>query len=183
MSRKKPGKRINKRQSVNSVLVNIQKMEKSLVDAPIKLVAQLNKEINAQKKKEVKLGKTINKVNQTMKKAESKINAIENAAKNTSASKKQLKKTKKAYDTAELSQSKLTAEIQMVTHIIESCTDKQNKLNALSKCLTQFEKDWIKSSKTSPNKAKSKKEKVKLAAVPSSEMDEVTQDNVTELAS
>src|SRR5262245_30132672 len=110
MPRTKSKKRANKRQ-VNNILTTVQKLEMELLQTPSKLAAQLDKEINAHKKKENKLAKAFNKAQNKLNSAEAKIKAAENA-KSPKAGKKQLKVAKKMYNQAAEIHADLNKQLQ-----------------------------------------------------------------------
>lgn len=158
MPRNKIVKRTNKRQASNNVMANVQKMENEWMLAPAKLAAQLNKEVNAHKRKENKLKKAADKIQVTLARAETRIKSASQA--NTPTSKKTLKKAKKIHNEASKAHSDVNKKWKQATQALTSLLDKYAKLIALDKHLSQFEKEWIKSIKALKAKAKSKKDKV-----------------------
>lgn len=200
MPRNKNVKRTKKRQSKqSSVLASVKKTEISLMQTPSKLAAQLNKEINALKKIEIKLKNAISKNKTLVKNAEMRIESV-TKSKNTPSSKKKLMKAKKIFGQAIKSYDELDNKLQDIVTRLAALSQQQTRLISLNKYLGQFEKEWAKSKKTSSKaeakktKAKARsKAKIKLVTSPAAEQpavpaDEVTFDDlrfdeVTELAS
>jgi len=163
MPRNKIAKRTKKRQTINNVLANMQKIEMDLMRIPAKLAAQLNKEVNTHQRKERKLTKAVNKVNSLLIKAETRVqSAIESK---TASSKKMLKKAKKAYNDMAKTHTELNNQLQYISNTLGLLLNKQDKLISLDKHLSQFEKEWAKASKKTKATAKSKKAKVKTKSV------------------
>jgi len=162
MPRNKSTKRTNKRQSVSNILVSVQKMEMELLQAPAKLAAQLDKEINNHKKQEKKLINAQNKVNKQMMTAEKRFNK----AKTSGAGKKQLKAAKKIYSAVTEAHAGVTKQLQVIKNTLAALLDKQSKFTAIGKSLNQFNKEWAKAAKQAKakpqaTKVKSKKSKAK----------------------
>lgn len=159
MPRNKIAKRTKKRQTINNVLANLQKMEMDLMRIPAKLVAHLDKEVTAYKRKENKLVKAANKANSALIKAEARLqSAIDSKS---ASSKKTLKKAKATYNTVTKTQDDLNDQLQHICNTLDLLVNKQDKLISLDKCLNQFEKDWVKASKKSKSNAANKKGKGK----------------------
>lgn len=155
MPRKKSTKRTNKRQKATNVLVNVQKMEKDFIQTPLKMAAQLTKEIKKHQKQESKFNKTISKLNNQLKKTEGRINAI-TKAKPTATSKKKLKVLTKKYNQAQAIQSQFDKQLQTVTNSLDNLLSNQARFNALGKCINQFNNDWAKAAKKAKAEAKAK---------------------------
>lgn len=174
MSRNKTAKRTAKRPSPskNITLATAQKIEKDFVEAPARLIAQLNKEIAAAQTKENKLKNAANKIKAQVKNSEARVKAAAKA-KNTSAGKKQLNVAKKAHAEIAKAQADLDKQLKEANQSLESIANKHAKFVALSKHLSQFEKEWakkakkLKASKKAKIKAKTKKvtAKAKLPVV------------------
>lgn len=161
MSRKKTARRIRQAKKPN---LSFMKMEQDFQDAPGKLTILLNKQIDTIKKKENKLKNVISKINAQAKKTEAKLlDAAQ--VKNASVRKKRLATAKKGHHKIMSILSDLNKELKEITKTLEHATKKQSKLAALRKHLTQFEKDWAKSSKQMKLKSKPHKENNKIARV------------------
>jgi hypothetical protein len=154
MPRTKSKKRTNKRQTVSNILVSVQKMEIDFMQAPSKLAAKLDKEINAHKKQEKKLTKVLNKITSQMNSAEARLEAADGKANFTRAGKKRLKAVKKMYSAALEAHTQASKQLQTVADTVASLLDKQSKFVALDKCLSIFDKEWVKAAKNAKVKAK-----------------------------
>jgi hypothetical protein len=145
MPRKKIAKRANPRQ-MNNNLTTLQKMENDFWATPAKLAAQLNKEISVSKQNENKIKNEVKKCQQQLKSADASIKAA--AKVKTVAGKKQLVRAKKLYKLAVQEFANLNKQCNEATKSLHQLMQKQLKLIALSKYLKQFDKEWIKNSKT-----------------------------------
>ena len=172
MSRKKTAKRVTKQ--YDNGLSTVIKMEKDFYQTPVKLVSQLNKEINRIKKNEHQVKQALNKLDNQLKKLSQKSHS-----KVTYKLEKQLLKEK----------SNLAKQLQNVTGLMQTATEKQEKLLAASKYLNQFEKEWAKGAKKSKVASTKKKgvsvknSKPKLAVVENTpELEQVTDVEFDEVA-
>lgn len=160
MPRNKSTKRTAKRQTANNILSNVIKMEKDLLATPAKLATQLDKEINAQKQKENKSIKALNKIKAAVANAEARSKDAQ--SKTTPTAKKQFKKFKKAYAVAIKMQAIADKQHQDISITLESLINKQSKLIEMNKYLNQFEKEWSKNSKKMHAKPKASKKSAKV---------------------
>lgn len=174
MSRKKPAKRPATRQTTAKAVkaakpakitakssMNVHQMEKDFQDTPAKLIASIKKEIAAQTQKQTKAKSALVKLAKQIKSSEKRIKA---AGKNkTAAGKKQLTAAKKLH--AEMMKSEIahTKEIKEAATSVAALQMKAKKMAALSKYISQFEKDWAKQEKEAAAKA-NQKEKEKMKA-------------------
>lgn len=159
MPRKKTAKRNTKRsviQKSTGPILNTQKMQKELLQAPIKLAARINKEALGLKQKENKLQSAIAKIKNQLKNTEARIKAA-SKSKNTAAGKKQLKVAKKVHSEALKAQTGLAKQLNEVAKALESASLEQAKLSALRKHLNQFEKEWTKQAREQKAKTKTAK--------------------------
>src|SRR5262249_40079165 len=145
--------------SVSNILASVQKMEMELLQAPSKLAAQLDKEINHHKKQENKLQNALNKVNKRLNATEARLNSYKE--KTSAAGKKQLKKVTKLYNKVSDAHADLSDQLNAVNNILETLLDKQTKFISLGKNLSQLNKEWAKSAKNAKVKSKPQAKKVK----------------------
>ncbi len=165
MPRKKIARRKPKNQQVNTVAA-LQKMEKDFLQAPARLAAQLNKEINSTKQQESKLKKSLSQVNSQLQNSEKRIRASSPA--NTATAKKQLRIAKLAQKTNAKEKANLQKQLNAITKELQATAIKRAKFVAVQKHINQFEKDWIKQAKALQAKAKTQpkaKAKAKKAAM------------------
>lgn len=142
MSRKKNiTKSQAKRKSAKS-LNKTQKLEKDFLSTPAELTAHFSKEIVALKQTESKLKANFAKFKIQAQKAKTRVKATA-AAKAISA---------------------LTKQLNDIAKAIAAASQKQAKMAALRKTLSQFEKDWSKKSKAEKVKKLSKIKMKKSAA-------------------
>lgn len=160
MPRNKAAKRNASRHSNNALAIT-QKMEKEFIGIPAKLATHLQKEIASLKQKENKIKSALNKIKSQVKTWDAKIKASSKAK--TSTAKKQLAAAKKAQSKLNKTQAMLTADLNATSKLIAEIAAKHAKFSSLSKVLSQFNKDWVKSAKKSKTtiKAKAKKSKSK----------------------
>lgn len=162
MRRNKTVKRVNKRQSTKvNTATSVQKMEKDWMETPSKLAKQLDKEISAQQKQEKKLAKAVSKLAKSMQKSEARIAKAEKN-KNPSMAKKKIKAAQKEFSANNKIFADLTKQLDAVSQTTAATVAKQAKLTALTKHISQFEKEWNKAAKT--EKANAKPQKVKATS-------------------
>ncbi|HEX4046176.1 MAG TPA: hypothetical protein VHZ76_10985 [Gammaproteobacteria bacterium] len=154
MARKKTAKRqVSKRDGLSI----IKKLEKDFLTAPAKLTASFNKAIKALKKQKSKLEGALNRISGQVKKGEKRLGQALQST--TSKGKKLAKTEKKALAKTTKNRAQLTKQLQQLTKSIEETANKQEKILALRKQLSQFEKEWrpTQSKSTANIKAKAKK--------------------------
>lgn len=165
MARTKMKKRSGKKnQAKSNVWGTVQQLENELMRVPAKLAVLVNKEVNAQAKKEAKLQKATDKAQTALLKAEARVKSADKAAP-TAASKKKLKVAKKTHQQAADAHLALDKQLQQTTLVVESLLDKQDRLVALDKHLNQFEKEWAKPKATAAKKTVKSKSKPKMSLV------------------
>jgi predicted nucleic acid-binding Zn-ribbon protein len=160
MSRKKITKRSKKVQksTKSSVKVSrVQKLEQEFLSAPTKIMAELSKECATLKKQETKIMKTLSKT-------KTQLNAAEKRIKQATGNKKQLAAAKQQVKDITSLQNSLTKQLHNVSKTLAARMNDQARFAALSKHLTQFNKDWVKQSR----KTKAKKLKIKKTKATSS---------------
>lgn len=172
MPRNKTAKRTAKRHRMIKPLANTQKIEMDFMGAPAKIIAQLNKDVTVLKQKEIKLIAAVNKIKAQVNKCETRIKSAEKA-KNASARKKQLKIAKNEYSETLKAQKELIYQHKEIIELRDAASEHHNKMVALSKHLSQFDKEWAKKSKQmkaekkAKLKAKPKKESAKTRTMSS----------------
>src|SRR5204863_5600003 len=97
----------------SSALGSAQKVEKTLLKTPSKLVAQLKKEISACKKVEARLKKTVGKNKMLADKTASRLHALN--AKGTPTSKKKINKAKKLLTQTTKTNTELSKQLDNTT--------------------------------------------------------------------
>jgi transposase len=149
MSRKLK-KRAAKRQAPpTNTKALISKFEKDLLSTPSQLVAQLNKEINKLKQKELQIRKALVKLSTVINKSEKQ---AANKLKPSGQSQKKLKQAKKA-------QTALQQEAKQTTQLLKTTQEQRKKLLALSKYIAQFKTVWTNASKQVSKKRQISKER------------------------
>lgn len=156
MPRNKSTKRARKQQKSSNPLVGIQKMEMDWLKAPAKMAAQLAKQIQINEKQESKLNKAVKKINAQANKAEAKVESA--------VAKKQIKIATKKLDAIVKAQSDFNKQLQMITNTLDGLNGTRSRLNALQKCIHQFNADWNKAAKNA-NSNKKQKNRPKLTPV------------------
>jgi hypothetical protein len=154
MPRKKTMKRVNKQQKVTHILKNMQKMEMDWMKLPSKLAIQINKEVNKNKKQESKLKKALNKTEKALTGFASSIKKLKNKPQN----KKQLKVKVNAQSSAMKLHNDLKKQLQDTMETVDTLLASHFRISALDKYVSQFDKEWKKSKKSSaqPSKRKTK---------------------------
>ena len=159
MPRKKTKKVSNKRNTTKmKSFVDMKKMENDFVTTPSKLAAIINKDINAFKQQ-------ISKLQSALKKAAAFVAAGEKKVKSAST-KKQTSVAKKSLAEAKSIQSTLNKQLTDTHKLLDNAVAKHAKFNAISKVLSQFEKDWKKKPVASKVKSASKPKMKKRAKAP-----------------
>ena len=159
MRRKKSVKRANKKQTANNILATVQKVEKDWLKTPVKLAAQLEKEIKAHNKREKKLGKLVSKLDHALQKSEARIAKAENNAP-SAANKKQLKAVLKKFDAKSKLYDASCQQLDAIAASLNPIAEKHAEIVALINYVNQFQKEWKKASnnaKAKPQQAKNKK--------------------------
>jgi len=147
----------------------IKKMEKEFMQAPAKIVAQINKDLKSIKQKEIKLSKAANKNQHQLHNAESRLVSAEKSS-HTAAGKKRFKIMQRKHDALVKAQDKLNQQVETHSGRVTEMENQQAKFNAIIKQLAQFDKDWAKNSKMNASaanaKTKNRKQKQKDVEIP-----------------
>lgn len=160
MPRNKTAKRSSKRGTVKNSMSHYQTIEKEFMGIPGKFASQVKKDIQTHKQKENKLKAAWNKSKKAVKTAETRVKAA-TKNKTTVAGKKTWNTSKKAYAEAVSHHSGLKKQMTEMSDVVGTLVAKHAKLSALSKNLTQFNRDWTKQAKTALATKATKKTKTK----------------------
>lgn len=146
MPQKKTAKRAAKRRTKITAAVTWQQMEKDFQTAPTKMAAQLTKDVSNHRKKQSGLQIEINKIKERVKKTETRINTAKKI-KHTIAGHKQLKAASKEQQNLNKTLASLNKELSTIIKSIDAAAQKQTKLLALRKNISQFDKTWASQAK------------------------------------
>lgn len=162
MPRRKTAKRQVKRKpnAQNKIAYTLSKLEKDFHDAPAKLLKQFNKEVDLHKQKEKKTKTVLLKAKSQLKHLEARLKQTAKS-KNTTMGRKRYQASKKALAKHNQLVLELNSKLKEITKLLTIAMNKQEKLQALRKQLSQFEKDWIKQSKKLKAKSSAKKRKTR----------------------
>lgn len=169
MPRKKNAKRAKKSLKARTNVVTIQKLERDFLRSPMKLARQLNKDVTSLKQKDSRIKKAINKIDATAANAEKRLKNAE-ALKHTSAGKKKFVKAKKAHMKSSQLLAGLNKQLNKNTKMLDEASARHEKLVALRKNISQFEKEWATRAKTKKTKATSKPKKTRVTKTKAKEL-------------
>lgn len=141
-------KQTTKPQASSQLFATLQKMEKEFLKAPGKLVAQFKKELSTFKQKQKSLKDAISKTNTQLKTADNRVKTA-SKQKDTAMGKKRLTLAQKTRSQVVKVQNSLNDQLKKITKSIETAMEKQDKLQALRKYVSQFETEWNKTKNTS----------------------------------
>jgi len=161
---KKTKSSTTKRNVTEANLSDFINLEHEIMSAPLAIITKIAKVIDAHKKKEAKLKKSIGKIKADRSKIDTKLKSFVKVNKTASVKNRvSLLKNKLADKIKE--QAQLKSELDQLVQEIKLFVEQQSKYSALNKNLFQFQKDWNKKIKKQQATLLAKKKNIKTKKV------------------
>jgi len=138
---KNTAKKSQKTQQSGKFMPEFELMEQAFWKVPTALVAQLSKEIKVLRQREKQLVKVLKKTNAQLNKDKSRLLAA-TKSKSKVAKKKLLVAAKEAHQKTNATIKELSVKLAEIQKSAQSFIEKQLKLSALGKIISQFNKQW-----------------------------------------